>query len=171
MDCGARRFFIAIATAGLSACSHAASDAPLPVESGVQISAAAFDSVIMQYAYAGLTTRERLVVRSPAEWSAVWDQITASHRPQPAPPAIDFGTEVVLVASMGARPSGGYVITIDSAKVVAGEFRVHVRETSPVDCGTTAAITQPTTARLASVADALRPVRWLETTATRHCSR
>lgn len=62
----------------------------------------------------------------------------------PPVPAVDFGRNVVIVASMGAQGSSGYAITVDEVQIAGGEARVSVTEESPASgCITLAEITDP----------------------------
>jgi hypothetical protein len=92
----------------------------------------------------GFETQTRLVVTSQAEWEAAWQRIWQNERPVPAPPAVDFSREVVLVAAMGSRGSGGHHIQLQQAAAQPGNVVVRVVETSPgAACFVTAAITEP----------------------------
>lgn len=92
----------------------------------------------------GIPDRRRLVIRSAAEWEALWGEATANQRPAPATPQFDFGAEMLLVATMGERPSGGYAIAIDSVYTLAGTLHAVVRETSPDSaCFVAGVITSP----------------------------
>jgi hypothetical protein len=101
-------------------------------------------SSVAEYLYTGLTDKRRLFVDNANEWSALWNEVTSIYQPQPDVPAIDFGTESVIVAAMGTRSSGGYSIAIESVHEAEGQLYVTVRETSPgQNCFTTAALTAP----------------------------
>lgn len=92
----------------------------------------------------GLTERERIVVRDQASWAALWTRIVGSHRPAPATPAVDFDDEMIVVVSMGTRPTGGYAIYIDGVTAVRGNLVISTREVRPgPSCFTTQALTQP----------------------------
>ena len=92
----------------------------------------------------GITTRERIIVRTASSWEALWPQIVGSLRPIPPTPAIDFATKTVIVATMGSRNSGGYVITVDEVREARGNAWIAVSEKAPgTRCGTTGAITTP----------------------------
>ena len=52
----------------------------------------------------------RCVVRSEAEWHAIW----SSQGPDGIPPAVDFDRYTVLVATMGGQGSTGYEIRMDT---------------------------------------------------------
>jgi hypothetical protein len=116
----------------------------------------------------GLTERERIVVRDASTWAALWPRILGSHRPMPPVPSVDFAREMVVVASMGTRSSGGYTIAIDSVFVARDTLRVVVREQSPGPrCGTTAALTMPVA--LARLERSELPVSFISRAAVRDC--
>ncbi|MBX3173734.1 MAG: protease complex subunit PrcB family protein [Gemmatimonadaceae bacterium] len=60
----------------------------------------------------GYCCRGLRVARTEAEWSAIWDTIVAPLSPPPTPPAVDFASEMVVVALNGSTPNGGYSIEI-----------------------------------------------------------
>jgi hypothetical protein len=92
----------------------------------------------------GLAARERIVVRDSVSWVALWPRIVGSHSPVPPPPAVDFGAEMLIVASSGTRASGGHIAVIDSVLVVGDSLRVVVREQAPGPrCGTPAVLSNP----------------------------
>lgn len=92
----------------------------------------------------GMAKRARLVIRDGAAWADVWSRIASPFRPAPPVPAVDFDRNVVIVASMGAKGSSGYAITVDEVQIAGGEARVSVTEESPASgCITLAEITDP----------------------------
>lgn len=92
----------------------------------------------------GFDTRQRFVVRDSVAWATTWTTLLGSHSPKPPLPSVDFSREMLVVASMGIRSSGGYTVGIDSAFVARDTVFFRVRETSPGPrCGTTAALTSP----------------------------
>jgi hypothetical protein len=106
----------------------------------------------------GLTEAGQQVVRDAAAWSALWARITRTGAPHPVP-AVDFGREMVLVAAMGRRATGGYMVTIEGVDEAGGEWVVRVAEQRPGPrCGTTQAVTAPVDA--VAVPRSGRPVRW-----------
>lgn len=125
------------------------------------------DSVIVML-NTGIPDRRRLVIRSEAEWAALWREATANVSPAPALPRFDFGSEMLLVAAMGTRPSGGHAIAIDSVYTRAGILHAVVRETSPGDdCFVAAVITTPVVA--VRVAETSAPVEFSTRTAVHSC--
>jgi hypothetical protein len=92
----------------------------------------------------GFGEQARLVVASQAEWETAWRHVWHGHSPVPAAPAVDFDREVVLVAAMGGRSSGGYQIEVTQAVAQAARVVVRVVETSPGSgCFVTAGFSEP----------------------------
>jgi hypothetical protein len=69
----------------------------------------------------------QVVARTPAEWSALWQQ----HAPDRERPEVDFSREMVVAVFMGTRTTGGHSIQVVSAREVPGAFVVGYRERSP----------------------------------------
>ena len=102
----------------------------------------------------------RLDIRSESEWRDFWRELIARQGHSPVP-AVDFDREMILVAAMGARPTGGYRIEILSVADDGREIVVRVAETSPGRrCGTIQAVTEP--ADIVRVPRSNKPIRWLE---------
>lgn len=92
----------------------------------------------------GITEPRRVVIRDDAAWRAAWEEIWARTGPTPPPlPAIDFTRDVIVLAALGQRNSGGYGIMVDSASRATSGTVVWVTKLTPGKCGTTAALTQP----------------------------
>jgi hypothetical protein len=79
----------------------------------------------------GLTTKQRLIVGDGASWATLWNEIASPIQPVPAVPAVDFADNVVIVAAMGRKPTGGYTISIDEVRIAAGDARISVTQASP----------------------------------------
>lgn len=123
------------------------------------------EEVVQSFRYnSGFDERERLVVRDADTWAVVWDKLIGSGRPKPAIPSVDFDRHMVLVASAGTKPSGGYTILID--RYEGGT--AHVLFTSPGrSCGTTAALTNPADAVMVPRTGA--SVQWADRDSTHEC--
>src|SRR3954468_2011565 len=94
--------------------------------------------------YSGIRDSQRVVIRDSTAWHRYWADIHRPFIPAPAPPPVDFTREVVLLAAMGTRPSGGFVIRIDSATVGAARLLVQVTQIVPgKGCVVPTVITQP----------------------------
>ncbi len=115
----------------------------------------------------GLAERGEQVVRDPAAWSALWRRMTAGQSPSSIP-TVDFGGEMVLVAAMGLRSSGGYAVTIDRVESTAAGLTAYVTHQSPGPrCGAITAVTQPVD--VARIPRSDRPVRWNVREVVRDC--
>jgi hypothetical protein len=87
----------------------------------------------------------------------------------PAAPQIDFGREMVAVAALGQRPSGGFSIYVDSAYQRVGYVQVVVRKVVPGGrCVVTGALTQPVD--LAGISAVNQPVQFRERSSVDDCT-
>jgi hypothetical protein len=108
----------------------------------------------------GLRDPVNLVVRDGRAWEAMWRRITVNHGEPPPRPEVLFDREMLLIAAMGAQPSGGYRVRIERVLDVGDALEAHVIRTSPGPrCGAIAAITHPVD--IVRVAASGKPVRWL----------
>jgi hypothetical protein len=120
--------------------------------------------------YSGIGDSLRTVIGDEQHWREVWARIHRDERPIPPVPAIDWSRELVIVAALGRRSSGGFAIRIDSAYQRADTLEIVVRTEMPGrNCMLTAAFSQPVDlARLPRPAAAL-PVRFRESTHAEPC--
>ena len=73
----------------------------------------------------------QIVIRSQAEWDALWKR-HVSIETNPSPPrAIDFNKEIVIGVFLGEKPTGGYDMEIIRAEQTAGALVIHYREKNP----------------------------------------
>lgn len=91
----------------------------------------------------GFIEPQRLVVRDAVAWQGVWETAWRSRSEIPPLPEVDFTREMVVVAALGSRPSGGFSILVDSAAERPGALTVSIRTISPGNCIVTLAVTQP----------------------------
>lgn len=118
--------------------------------------------------YSGIADRRRLVIDSPGEWEDFWAELSANIAPRPDVPAVDFGSHVVIAATMGERPTGGHTIRIEEITRTGDDLRVVVVETSPgVGCVTTQAFTAPAT--VVTVPRPVGEVEFVEEAETEDC--
>ncbi|MFQ5890181.1 MAG: protease complex subunit PrcB family protein [Gemmatimonadota bacterium] len=118
--------------------------------------------------YSAVEERERRVIRDGGTWTRYWSLLTRDLEPPGPPPTVDFDREMVILAGMGRRATGGYTIAIDSAYVSDEGLVVWVTETSPgAGCVTTQAFTAPAAAARVPRLDGR--VRFTETARTRDC--
>lgn len=92
----------------------------------------------------GIKEKLRLVVRDRDAWRELWAKINASVSPSPRLPEIDFSQEMVVIAGLGSRPSGGYGIIIDHVYQEGNQLEIVVVSRSPgPNCAVTLALTAP----------------------------
>jgi hypothetical protein len=82
----------------------------------------------------------QVVVRTPAEWAALWRQ----HAPDRPQPAVDFSRDMVVAVFMGSRNTAGYFVEILSVQSEGGNTVVRYRQHEPpADAITAQVITMP----------------------------
>lgn len=119
--------------------------------------------------YSGIHERQRRTIRTPEEWTAFWDEFEGSRQPRTDPPSVDFAKQMVLVAAMGGRPTGGYTISVEQVYAAAERLIVRVLERSPGrSCIVIQVLTAPVTGVLVPRSDA--PVEFQEKAETVDCS-
>lgn len=143
------------------------------VSTGIPIGAAALEvrelpAPFAQYLHSGQAERQRLVIRDAVALAQFWSTLTAGITPQPPVPLVDLDAEMVIVAAMGTRPSGGFSIHIDHVYEQDGRVTVVVREVSPAaSCIVTGALTAPVAA--VRVPRRGGQVSFIERSATQRC--
>lgn len=138
----------------LGACgSSSHPEAPREAVTGVDSGA-----VLLHAGYSGFGESDRFVVRDSAHWARAWATAFTRQTPVPPLPAVDFARDMIVVAALGTRPTGGYDIAIEGVAPEAGGAGVRVATTAPGDdCVTTQAITEPVVmVRVAAVAGLVR---------------
>jgi PrcB C-terminal len=91
-----------------------------------------------------LTARTGLVIRGERRWKRTWRKLTATMKPRPRRPHVDFSRHMLLVAVQGRQPSGGHATTITGVGDTGGRLIVDVRDVSPGPrCITTGVMTSP----------------------------
>ncbi len=122
----------ALLLGGCSSTPIAGDGHPLPVET------------LSKGLHSGIDAPRLSVVRDGEAWQALWQAHHAMRQPAPPLPEIDFTRDMVIVAFMGQRPSGGYHITVSEVMEHRGAVLVRmVSRTPPSDGIATQALTQP----------------------------
>jgi hypothetical protein len=118
--------------------------------------------------HSGMTDSARVVIRTETAWREAWQRLWATAQPKPPVPPVDFQRDLLVVAALGLRPTGGYGIVVDSAYRHADHVEVVIRKISPGSaCIVTMATTQPVdVARLPATQ---QPVRFRERLEVRNC--
>ena len=113
--------------------------------------------------------RRHSVIRTATEWEQFWNELQGAVQPRPELPLIDFDENMVIVAAMGQRPTGGYSIEVEDVLGTDGGLAVQVVESSPSPtCLVAQAVTMPVTAVVVTRTDGL--VTFVEETRTHECS-
>ena len=118
--------------------------------------------------YSGLTDSVRVVVRTEQAWREIWAAVHRDRTEAPALPQVDFERDMLVVAALGARPTGGFGIHVEAAHQEAGYINVLVRRELPGErCGSTQAFTQPVD--IVRLPRSPQPVRFREDVLVRSC--
>ena len=136
-----RRFCVIAVVCCTIACSGTATEPPAGTRLAItRLSTGPYSLTF----YSAIGESERLVIRDNATWQSVWTSMWRNVSPTPALPNVDFTREMLIVAALGSRSTGGYSIVVDSAVMTSGELTVWVGTSSPGPrCLTTQAFTAP----------------------------
>ena len=159
------RASVLVCAAILAACSQP--NGPDPLDGEIAVERLHTEPYAFEF-NSGLAQSERLLIRSTAAWANVWARIYEKRSPKPPLPTIDFSSEQIVVAALGARPTGGYSILVTGASRLSGVITVRVESRSPGEgCGTTTAVTEPVD--VARIPRSSGPVLFEETAVVRSC--
>jgi hypothetical protein len=105
----------------------------------------------------GQQVAKQVVVRTPAEWQALWK----NHAPTEKLPVVDFAKEMVVGVFLGTKPSAGHGVEIVGVRTQDKDLIVEYTQTQP-GRGTMAAqmLTEPY--HLVSVKNNPGTVRFVE---------
>lgn len=74
---------------------------------------------------------QRLAVRDAGTLAKLWPAWWSTMSHPPPIPDVDFSREMLVVAALGAKPSSGFDVVLDSASARGDHLTVYVRTTSP----------------------------------------
>jgi hypothetical protein len=95
-------------------------------------------------AFSGIREMKQEVVKSADAWEKLWKQHSTAAGSSDKIPAVDFSKEMVVVAMMGTKRSGGYTIEIVDVEARDKTLKISVKKTSPPpDAMTIQALTAP----------------------------
>lgn len=97
------------------------------------------------------------VARTPDRWLTLWDSIVGYTWPTPTLPAVDFASEMVVVAAHGPWANSGKGIAISHVTRLRDTTFVLVRVTSYTNCYNLSVVTSPVDARVVPLAS---PPTW-----------
>lgn len=124
---------------------------------------------LVSASHSGLRDARRSVITDEPGWASLWKAIHADVTPEPPRPSVNLAQQVVIVAALGERPTGGFAIHIDSVRSGSAGREVFVTTTKPAPtCMTTQMLTQPVHAVSAPVIAG--STRFVEAERTEECS-
>ena len=111
-------------TAGLAivtllGCTSATGAAPLTLRS------------LAKGGFSGIGEARQEVIKDKAAWEKLWTEHSKPTRSASPPPDVDFSKEMVIVATLGTKRTGGYSVEIVSAEPAGRKLRVAVKRASP----------------------------------------
>jgi hypothetical protein len=84
-------------------------------------------TVISKGNMSGHQTARQVVVRTLAEWKALWNEHSATEKM----PAVDFGSNMVVGVFLGTKPSDGYTVDIVAVRPTDKEVVVEFVQKQP----------------------------------------
>src|SRR5216117_931164 len=84
------------------------------------------------------------IVRDRTTWESIWNQLHSRHTPVPPLPAVDFSSEMVAVAALGAQSTAGYDLVLTNASESEGTVTVEATTRTPApQCAILPVVTSP----------------------------
>jgi len=87
--------------------------------------------VLAKGAFSGIREARQEVINDAEHWEKLWNQHATSAGSEEKIPAVDFSKEMVIVAAMGTRRTGGYSIEIVRVEPGGKTLSIAVRKSSP----------------------------------------
>jgi hypothetical protein len=84
-------------------------------------------------ATSGFQAPQQSFVATQKEWVDTWVTREGPVTPKKPHPQIDFSREVVIVAALGTKPTGGFAIEITRIVRTKDAIEIYVRKTAPQD--------------------------------------
>ena len=81
--------------------------------------------------FSGIKEVRQEVVKDKAAWEKLWTEHARPTRNDSPAPEVDFAKEMVIVAALGTKRTGGYSVEIVSAEPAGKKLRVTVKQASP----------------------------------------
>jgi hypothetical protein len=154
-----------LAALALSGCDSRPSGVPRDAQ---RLASSAAVEVVRSEAYTAIPDKRRVVLRTQQEWEAFWSELHRLSTNTGPAPAVDFANEMVLVATAGQKPTGGYSVNIHELYLRGDELFAIVLETSPgPKCIVTEAFTAPVVVTRVPRSDG--PVHFIDETAVHNC--
>jgi hypothetical protein len=81
----------------------------------------------------GFTVPLQMFISSQKEWVEIWTTRQGSATPKRGHPAVDFDRDVVIVAALGTKDSGGYSLEITRIVRTKDDIQIFIRRAAPPD--------------------------------------
>ena len=95
-------------------------------------------------AFSGIREAKQEVVKSADAWQKIWKQHATAGGESDKIPAVDFSKEMVVLATMGTKRTGGYIIEIVGVEAQDKALKISLKKSSPPpDAMTIQALTAP----------------------------
>lgn len=139
---------LALACSDVTSSNESPDDPPLPPGVPADAARVPFERLeSVSTPISAIHDRRRLVLDNAADWVEFWNELQAVVIPVPPPPDIDFGRYIVIAATMGQQPSGGYAIELEEVFEADGTIFTIVVEVTPAPgCAQIPVITAPAAA-------------------------
>ena len=98
---------------------------------GAQLAGWAGPRTLVRAHSSAFSEETRQVITDSATLRQVWTAAFAGRDFGVPVPRVDFAREIVIVAGMGARSSGGYAIHVDSVRAMGNALEIFVRSIWP----------------------------------------
>ena len=82
-------------------------------------------------AFSGIQDPKQEVIKDKAVWEETWARHVSKAKGAPPRPDVDFTKEMVIMAAMGRKNSGGYSIQVTSVKPVGDKLQVNITQIAP----------------------------------------
>lgn len=113
------------------ASSEQHTEKPASAQSLMQSASEVTFQTVSKGSRSGVRDPRQVVLRSQAEWIALWAQhVSADVNPVP-PPTIDFTKDLVVAVFLGEKPTGGYDVAISRAQRGDDAVVIYYRERTP----------------------------------------
>ena len=103
----------------LLGCATAAGGDPLPIR------------LLVKGAFSGIQEAKQMVIKDRAAWEMLWTQHNVNKASAAPLPEVDFSKEMVIVATMGTKRTGGFSLEIVRAERRGKKLRIVVQQASP----------------------------------------
>src|SRR5688572_7810255 len=77
--------------------------------------------------FSGIKEAKQEVIKDKVAWEKLWTEHTTTTRKAAPAPEVDFAKEMIIVATMGIKRTGGYSVEIASVEPAGKKLRVTVK--------------------------------------------